>query len=72
MTGKTSSVKLWSERERLSVTLKSIGDGVISTDGSGNIQFINPTAERLTGWDQVDAVGQPLRQHFPHCQCHNS
>ena len=42
------------------MTLKSIGDAVISTDISGNVLFMNPTAERLTGWVQAEAAGQPL------------
>ncbi|CAK8718884.1 histidine kinase [Candidatus Electrothrix laxa] len=46
------------ERERLSVTLQSIGDGVITTDVDGKTVFINRAAEQLTGWENVNAVGK--------------
>ncbi|CAK8713776.1 histidine kinase [Candidatus Electrothrix gigas] len=52
------------ERERLSVTLQSIGDGVIATDVDGKIVFINRAAEQLTGWDNADAVGKPSEKIF--------
>jgi PAS domain S-box-containing protein len=48
-----------SERE-LAATLRSVGDGIISTDAEGRVRFMNPIAERLTGWSQGDARGQPL------------
>jgi PAS domain S-box-containing protein len=48
------------EKERLSVTLRSIGDGVMTTDLDGTILMINSVAETLTGWTQQEAVGQPL------------
>jgi PAS domain S-box-containing protein len=41
------------------VTLSSIGDAVITTDVEGRVTFLNPVAERLTGWSQ-EALGQPL------------
>jgi PAS domain S-box-containing protein len=46
------------------VTLASIGDAVIATDVQGNVVFLNPVAETLTGWTQVEAQGQPLDQVF--------
>ncbi len=52
------------ERERLSVTLQSIGDGVITTDVQGKTVFINRAAEQLTGWDNTDAVGKPSDEIF--------
>lgn len=55
---------LATEKERLAVTLRSIGDGVITTDTSGNIVMMNKIAEKLTGWDNADAVGRPLREVF--------
>jgi PAS domain S-box-containing protein len=52
------------ERERLAVTLSSIGDGVISTDTAGIVTLLNQNAEKLTGWDQHDAIGRPLYEIF--------
>jgi PAS domain S-box-containing protein len=48
----------------LATTLNSIGDGAIATDIIGTITFINPAAELLTGWQQVEAIGQPITQVF--------
>ncbi len=49
---------------RLDVTLESIGDGVISTDVHGRIEFFNSVAERLTGWTKKEAIGKKLEQVF--------
>ncbi len=49
---------LSAERERLAVTLLSIGDGVIATDVEGTVTLINNMAEELTGWSQEEAVGK--------------
>jgi PAS domain S-box-containing protein len=46
------------------VTLASIGDGVIATDASGRIVFLNAVAESLTGWTQSDADGRLLDEVF--------
>jgi len=51
---------LTSEKERLAITLRSIGDGVITTDTAGRVVMLNHTAEQLTGWAQVDAAGRFL------------
>jgi PAS domain S-box-containing protein len=56
---------LAAERERLRVTLASIGDGVIVTDVEGEVTFLNPVAERLTGWTQPEAAGRALADVFP-------
>jgi PAS domain S-box-containing protein len=55
---------LYSEHERLRVTLASIGDAVIVTDTRGRISFMNAVAEALTGWPATDACGLPLEQVF--------
>jgi diguanylate cyclase (GGDEF)-like protein/PAS domain S-box-containing protein len=55
---------LFAEKERAQVTLDCIGDAVISTDVAGNVTFLNPTAERLTGWPQQEAVGRPIGEVF--------
>jgi PAS domain S-box-containing protein len=52
------------ERERLRVTLSSIGDAVITTDVDGRVTFLNAVAEGLTGWTNADAAGVPLDTIF--------
>ena len=52
------------EKERLAVTLQSIGDGVITTDIQGKVLLVNKAAETLTGWSFEDAIGKPLDQIF--------
>jgi PAS domain S-box-containing protein len=52
---------LQESRELLQITLKSLGDAVVSTDALGAVSFINPVAEKLTGWDHQAASGRPLR-----------
>jgi diguanylate cyclase (GGDEF)-like protein/PAS domain S-box-containing protein len=52
------------ENERLNTTLHSIGDAVICTDSQALVTFMNPLAERLTGWTAVDAVGRPAAEVF--------
>ncbi len=52
------------ERERFRVTLASIGDAVIATDAQGLVTFMNPIAEKLTGWTQQEALGHPLQHCF--------
>jgi diguanylate cyclase (GGDEF)-like protein/PAS domain S-box-containing protein len=42
------------------VVLDSIGDAVVSTDVAGNVTYINPVAERMTGWSAPEAFGKPL------------
>ena len=55
---------LFEEKERIQVTLASIGDGVITTDIAGRVTYLNRRAEELTGWPQKDAEGQSLGQVF--------
>jgi len=52
--------RLDEERERLSVTLRSIGDGVITTDLDGRVVMMNRAAERITGTSQREAFGKPV------------
>jgi PAS domain S-box-containing protein len=56
--------ELAAEKERLTVTLRSIGDGVISTDLEGKIFSVNQVAEKLTGWKEKEAIGKPLAKVF--------
>lgn len=51
-------------RERLHVTLRSIGDAVIVTDAEGKVTFLNPVAEKLTQYSRERANGKPLEQVF--------
>lgn len=44
----------------LGATLASIGDAVIVTDDDGNVTYLNPVAEHLTGWTNEEAVRQPV------------
>ncbi|MBI9103116.1 MAG: PAS domain S-box protein [Spirochaetales bacterium] len=57
---KDSEEQLADEKERLAVTLRSIGDGVITTDIEGNVVLMNRVAEKLSGWSQQEAIGKPL------------
>ena len=51
-------------QEELGATLYSIADGVISTNASGSVNRMNPVAEQLTGWHEVEALNNPLEQVF--------
>lgn len=55
---------LYLEKERLRITLASIGDAVITTDRNGNVTFLNPIAEEMTGWTNEVARGMPLHEVF--------
>lgn len=55
---------LAAEKERLAVTLRSIGEGVITTDTAGRVTLMNRVAEELTGWHQEAATGKALDEVF--------
>nr|HID57889.1 PAS domain S-box protein [Desulfobacterales bacterium] len=55
---------LAAEKDRLAVTLRSIGDGVICTDAAGRVVLMNSVAEELTGWSEEEAVGKQLNDVF--------
>ena len=55
---------LFMETERAQVTLNSIGEAVICTDVGGKVTFLNPVAEKLTGWSLQDAAGRPMVDVF--------
>lgn len=61
---KRAQDQLGSEKERLAVTLRSIGDGVIATDVAARVTVFNSVAEELTGWKGEEAVGRPLHEVF--------
>lgn len=52
--------ELQAREQWLSAILTSIGDGVIVCDRNGRVQFLNPSAELMTGWHKDDALGQPI------------
>ena len=58
------SAELAQQHEQLRVTLQSIGDAVITTDASGCVLWLNPVAERMTGWPTAQAKGRALAQVF--------
>ena len=57
---KKAAENLAAEKEQLAITLRSIGDGVITTDNQGKVILVNKIAEELTGWSQQEAAGESL------------
>src|SRR3984957_9285037 len=55
---------LFREKESSHITLQSIGDGVITTDAKGVIDYVNPVAEALTGWRLEDSQGRAIEEIF--------
>ncbi|HVN99938.1 MAG TPA: EAL domain-containing protein [Steroidobacteraceae bacterium] len=53
---------IFEEKERAQVTLQSIGDGVITTDREGRIEYLNPVAEQLSGWRGAEARGATIME----------
>jgi diguanylate cyclase (GGDEF)-like protein/PAS domain S-box-containing protein len=56
--------KLDEQHELIRVTLESIADAVITTNRSGHVTWLNPAAERLTGWPNSGALGRPITEVF--------
>ncbi len=61
---KQTEFDLEQARERAQVTLHSIADAVITTDVNGQVEYLNPRAEQLTGWESRIAQGLPLSRIF--------
>jgi diguanylate cyclase (GGDEF)-like protein/PAS domain S-box-containing protein len=61
---KAAEEALLHERERALITLHSIGDAVITTDAGGRVEYLNPSAESLTGWKNGEAADRPLAEVF--------
>jgi diguanylate cyclase (GGDEF)-like protein/PAS domain S-box-containing protein len=59
-----AKVSLMREQERVATTLRSIADGVITTDTNGTVTFLNPVAEQLSGWKRKRGVGQFVGKVF--------
>lgn len=58
------SLALENEKELLHTTLVSVGDGIISTDENGNITFMNSSAEKIIGFQEIESIGKPFEQVF--------
>uniref|UniRef100_UPI003BA9B32C two-component system response regulator n=1 Tax=Alteromonas abrolhosensis TaxID=1892904 RepID=UPI003BA9B32C len=54
--------ELEAEKKQLAITLNSIADGVISINAAGDVTFINPVAQRLTGFSGAEALGKPVAE----------
>lgn len=61
---KQTELALFAEKQRAVVTLESIGDGVITTGIDAQITYMNPIAEKLTGWSNNEAFNRPLLEVF--------
>jgi diguanylate cyclase (GGDEF)-like protein/PAS domain S-box-containing protein len=55
---------LFREKESAQITLQSIGDGVITCDEHGRVEYLNPVAEELTGWRLEDSLGRTIDEIF--------
>jgi PAS domain S-box-containing protein len=64
-TRERDAAALRQSEEWFRVTLSSIGDGVIATDGHGLVSFLNPVAEQLTGTSLKEARGKKIGDVFP-------
>jgi diguanylate cyclase (GGDEF)-like protein/PAS domain S-box-containing protein len=56
--------RIFKEKEQFKTTLLSVGDGVISTDITGNVLIMNKVSEEITGWTQEEAFGKPIEEVF--------
>jgi diguanylate cyclase (GGDEF)-like protein/PAS domain S-box-containing protein len=61
---KRAEIAVLQEKDKAQVTLKSIGDAVITTDATMRVEYLNPIAEDLTGWVSSEAAGRPLSEIF--------
>ena len=64
---KLAELALREEKDKFRVTLNSIGDAVIATDGDAKVTFINPVAELMTGFDAGEALGLAIETVMPLC-----
>ncbi|MFQ5349550.1 MAG: EAL domain-containing protein, partial [Thermoanaerobaculia bacterium] len=61
---KIAEEALFQEKEKADVTLASIADGVLRTDARGMVDYLNPVAQKLTGWSLAEAYGQPAEEVY--------
>jgi diguanylate cyclase (GGDEF)-like protein/PAS domain S-box-containing protein len=59
---KRAEHRLYEEKERAEVTLQSIADAVITTDRAGTVDYVNPVAEKMTGWPAAEARGRNVTE----------
>ncbi|MFI4890949.1 MAG: EAL domain-containing protein [Steroidobacterales bacterium] len=59
---KQAEMAIFEAKERAQVTLQSIGDAVITTDAHGLIDYLNPVAESLVGWENREALHRPIAE----------
>jgi diguanylate cyclase (GGDEF)-like protein/PAS domain S-box-containing protein len=59
---KSMEAALFAEKERAEVTLNCMGDAVACADASGNITYLNPVAEIMTGWPSSEAIGRQMAE----------
>ena len=56
---------IFQEHGWLRILLAGMRDGVVATDAAGQVKFLNPAAELLTGWTLVEALGRPIEDVYP-------
>ena len=61
---KETELRLQQEKEKFRVTIASVGDGIIATDTDAKVTLMNVEAEKLTGWAEAEAIGQPFGSVF--------
>ena len=61
---KIAEEALFQEKEKADVTLASIADGVLRTDARGMVDYLNPVAQKLTGWSLAEAYGRPAEEIY--------
>ncbi|WP_229007199.1 bifunctional diguanylate cyclase/phosphodiesterase [Methylophilus sp. Leaf408] len=61
---KHTELELFNQRQLAIVTLESIGDAVITTNMQSEVTYLNPVAEKMTGWSKAQAMGRPILEIF--------
>lgn len=61
---KRTELELFNQRQLAIVTLESIGDAVITTNMQSEVTYLNPVAEKMTGWSKAEAMGRPILEIF--------
>lgn len=61
---KRTELELFKQKQLAIVTLESIGDAVITTNMQSEVTYLNPVAEKMTGWSKAEAMGRPILEVF--------